>query len=229
MGKKDKSLLSILIFACVILMVTSSCEWENVSGSRTSVVTQESSYDQETETPTHGLANQINDGGLISSDPCAPLCFFGVIPGETDYDIALALMEEAGVSPDARYGFQQHEGSTVIESIGFEPSVPITLAEVEEIHGSPDYVLIFALGGNEPVLYAWVYYNSFNGILELPPNEEIGSLLDDTQFEGSQYQIDPSLQILAVHYMEPAGYEIYLAENPHPWEGYISYPENQIE
>ena len=229
MDKKDKPLLSILIFPCVILMITSGCEWENVSRSRTSEVSEEIGYDEETEIPTHSPTTQINDGGLISLDPCAPPCFFGIIPGETDYGDALDLMDEAGVSPDSSYGFQQREGSTVIESIAFEPSVPITLTAVQEIHGPPDYVLIFALGGNEPVLFAWVYYDAFNGILELPPQEEIGHLLEETQLGGSNYQIEPSLQILAVHYMEPAEYEIYIAENPHPWAGYISYPENQIE
>src|SRR5258708_7719585 len=57
------------------------------------------SNNQEINTPTPRVAFDIGDGGLISRQPCAPPCFFGIHVGETSFDQAIPILETNNIHP----------------------------------------------------------------------------------------------------------------------------------
>src|SRR5437762_11446844 len=86
-----------------------------------------------------GVAD-INDGGLISGDPCGPPCFWKIIPGVTTEDEVTRIFQardllqrcenirnerETGVRGIVcfnKVNISFRPGTNIVEGVGFEPS-----------------------------------------------------------------------------------------------------------
>ena len=105
----------------------------------------------------------IGDGGLLSGLPCAVPCVYGIQIGETPLAQVIPVLEQNGLSEcqteesDSWIGItcgysvvvQVDKATSIVNATGFYPSVPISLAEIIEKYGEPNFVLIQAEGSAE--------------------------------------------------------------------------------
>ena len=105
----------------------------------------------------------IGDGGLLSGLPCAAPCVYGIQIGETPLDQVIPVLEQNGLSEcqsedSASWigiicGYsvvvQVDKATSIVNATGFYPSVPISLAEIIEKYGEPDFVSLQAEGSVE--------------------------------------------------------------------------------
>jgi hypothetical protein len=98
----------------------------------------------------------IGDGGLISQFPCGPLCFFNITPGTTTLDQAKIIMHSIDPNGICTYYDDKHgikaikcnpvtiinygESNDLVEGISFIPQQQITLGEILNLYGPPDYI-----------------------------------------------------------------------------------------
>jgi len=105
----------------------------------------------------------IGDGGLLSSLPCAASCVYGIQIGETLLDQVIPLLKQNRLSECQREesaswigitcGYsvivQVDRATSVVNATGLYPSAPISLMEIIEKYGEPDYVFLQAEGTTE--------------------------------------------------------------------------------
>src|SRR5688572_5386158 len=133
-------------------------------------------------TPFPEMAD-IGDGGLLSGLPCAAPCVYGIRIGETALDHVIPTLEQNGLAPCYREdnlsgigltcGYsvvvQVDSGTRVVNPTGFYPSVPISVGEIIEKYGEPDFVTLQADGTTEaPTSRMWLYWDSLRMTVEMP-------------------------------------------------------------
>jgi len=105
----------------------------------------------------------IGDGGLLSGLPCATPCVYGIRIGETPLDQVIPTLQQNGLSEclteenlswiGITCGYsvvvQVDKATSIVNATGFYPSVPISLAEIIEKYGEPDFVSLRAEGSIE--------------------------------------------------------------------------------
>jgi hypothetical protein len=178
----------------------------------------------------------INDGGLISQNPCGPPCFFGITAGKTTYSEFNAIINadksifsnckimddnpnlganHFGVNCDHSLGV----GFTnqIVDNIGFFPSPDIALQNVLTMYGPPDLVETqISSSPEEPIELGMIlFYDNYHMILA-----------PQTQ-SGTEFPIGPDTLINNVTYFSKDSYQT-IRENAAPfgtsWKGYGSYP-----
>jgi hypothetical protein len=175
----------------------------------------------------------IQDGGLVSGEPCGPPCFWGIVPGETTEGEALEIVPNAlnrqncrvynneagsglrGISCDNQIGLNFVRGTDVVGGIAFSPSDSLTVGDFVAMHGDPDAALVTALGLPENPHTTMQLY--FDGIWTT-----IG--LDEQ--EGFAYMVSASTLIMSVGYAEPDFYAVshrYTVS----WTGYGEYQRSE--
>ncbi len=162
--------------------------------------------------PTPPVMADIGDGGLLSSLPCVAPCVYGIRIGETPLDQVIPVLEQNGLSECQREdslswigitcGYsvvvQVDTATSVVNATGFYPSVPISLGEIIEKYGEPDYIVLQAEGTTEaPASRMSVFWDSINMTVAMPwinshmyvleaiTTAEMVTFLDDVQYFDS--------------------------------------------
>src|SRR5215207_8267712 len=108
--------------------------------------------------PTPPIRADIGDGGILSDIPCPSPCVFGIRMGETQLDQVIPVLEQNGLSQCQTEESASWIGITcgnsvvvqvdraisVVNATGLYPSVPISLGEIIEKYGEPDFVSLRA-------------------------------------------------------------------------------------
>ena len=217
---KRKIAISVLF---AILLV--SC-----SAAKTVIPTQE--IDLENMDPVTAMAYlaediDIGDGGLLSGQPCASPCIFGIRVGETQLEQVIPVLGENGVShcwtePNVswslvscggnRLNVQVDMQTNLVNAIWFYPSDPISLGEIIKKYGEPNYLTLDqeALGTIHPRFY----WNSIRMSVLLP------------EIPGETYDVEKTTAVEAISFSDENLYRISDKETNSyykPWKGYGIY------
>jgi hypothetical protein len=224
-----------IAFSVLFLIVLVSC-----TTIETKIPTQD--IDLENIDPTAAVAYlmediNIGDGGLLSGMPCSSPCAFGIRIGETQLDQVIPILEKNGVSrcwtePSVswflvscggnRLNVQVATDTNLVNGIWFYPSVPVSLGDIIEKYGEPNYVTVDQEGGPGTV-HPRFYWNSIRMLVTMPEiaseaynvektSEVEGiSFLDETLYRTSEKETDP-------YYKPWNGYGIYKPK-PFPTNG----------
>jgi len=118
----------------------------------------------ESPSPTYVVVEMfsIGDGGLISGQPCESPCFFGIRLGETHLDQVIKILEINGITPCtqinetnifcsasniANVSVAIDAKTLIVSGVGYNPSIPITVGDIVEKYGVPNFVYV-EQGGN---------------------------------------------------------------------------------
>ncbi len=173
----------------------------------------------------------IGDGGIFSEKPCASPCFFGIRIGETSSEQVTPSLGSQGVAPCYKYeeanimcgvGFFANVWVTVdlstslVHSIGYDPSIPISVADIVEKYGNPNYVWVYSEGIPEfPKLSLSIFWDSIKMEIDLPT-------IDDN--EKHTYSIEESTEIQWITFYDDAVYSVRTLEgDAQSWNGYSVY------
>lgn len=169
----------------------------------------------------------IGDGGLLSGQPCLSPCAFGVRIGETQLDQVIPVLENNGISrcwtePNISWSLVSCGGNrlriqvdmhtSLVNSISYDPSVPISLGVIIEKYGGPNYVTVDpeAAGTIHPRLY----WNSLRMVVPLPV------------ISGEVYDVRTTTIVEAISFSDENLYRTSEKESdPYykPWNGYGRY------
>jgi hypothetical protein len=172
----------------------------------------------------------IGDGGLLSDLPCASPCVYGIRIGETPLDQVIPILEQTGLSECQREesaswigiicGYrvvvQVDRATSLVNSTGFYPSVPISLGKIIEKYGEPDYVFLQAEGTTEaPTSRISLHWDSLKMTVEMP------------QINSHMYELAGTTTAEMVIFLDEAQYinssEIEFGEFYQRWNGYGAY------
>lgn len=172
----------------------------------------------------------IGDGGLLSGLPCAAPCVYGIQIAETPLDQVIPILEQNGLSQCQREesaswigitcGYrvvvQVDRATSVVNATGFFPSAPISLGEIIEKYGEPDYVFLQAEGTTEaPTSRISLHWDSLKMTVEMP------------QIDSHIYALEGRTTAEMVIFLDEAQYidssEIELGEFYQQWNGYGAY------
>lgn len=187
--------------------------------------------------PTSAPDYDILDGGLLSNTPCAAPCFLGIEPGTTDHVEAgeiLRSLDKNHICNEIDFydelsgtqvvgwtcsniGVTYNKESGLVNSIRFEPTIPVVLGQVVDLHGKPDLVVVFQNDDyHVQTVTCDIYYFDKNIILPL-----------DVLREGEECKIDSKTQILAVNYLDEKemtyNIEVF-SDFSVAWKGFGVYP-----
>jgi hypothetical protein len=219
---------------CILLLFLSACLEPN-SGAHQGIKTDEPNGHSNL-TEEKGLFD-IGDGGLLSGEPCAPPCFLGVIPGVTTEDEARDTLRNRGVELQQCKEFNDGmEGgmhsivcghaflinfqfrSDVVDSVGFGPTLSLTVGDAIAKYGDPDAVVAVRLGldNSDPMYGMALYYDKI----------DIGLNLVDQA--NDFFDVTPSTKIENVGYYARSSYEqTQQSKLLMKWEGYGRYVEHR--
>ena len=172
----------------------------------------------------------IGDGGLLSGLPCAAPCVYGIQIGETPLDQVIPRLEQNGLSECHREesaswigitcGYsvvvQVDRATSVVNATGFYPSVPISLGEIIEKYGEPDFVSFRVEDSPDgPASRINLFWDRIKMIVEIP------------QIEGHMYGLEGTTTAEMVNFLDDAQYfdssELEFGEFYQRWNGYGTY------
>lgn len=172
----------------------------------------------------------IGDGGLLSGIPCAAPCLYGIQIGETPLRQVIPMLEQNGLSEcqteesaswiGITCGYsvvvQIDRATRIVNATGFYPSVPISLGEIIEKYGEPDFVSLQAEGSAEaPTSRLSLFWNTLKMTIEMP------------QIDSHIYALAVTGTAEMVIFLDDAQYidsnEISFGEYYKPWNGYGTY------
>jgi hypothetical protein len=180
--------------------------------------------------PTHPKLADIGDGGLLSGLPCAAPCVFGIRIGETQLDQVIPTLEQNGLSDcltedsaswiGITCGYsvvvQVDKPANLVNVIGFYPSRPISLGEITERYGEPDFVTLQPDGPTEaPTSRMHLYWDSLQMTVAMP------------QINSHMYTLEATTTAEMVIFLDEAQYidssQAEFGEFYKLWNGYGTY------
>ena len=215
-----------IAFSVWFVIVLVSC-----TVAETSVPTQ--AIDLENMDPTEAVAFlgediDIGDGGLLSGLPCSSPCTFGIRIGETQLEQVIPILEKNGVSRcwtepsvswflvscgGSRLNVQVATDTNLVNGIWFYPSAPISLGDIIEKYGEPNYVTVDQEGGPGAV-HPRFYWNSIRMLVTLP------------EIAGEAYDVEKTTEVEGISFSDETLYrtsekasDLYYK----PWKGYGIY------
>lgn len=172
----------------------------------------------------------IGDGGLLSGLPCAAPCVYGIRIGETPLDQVIPMLEQNGLLECQREesaswigitcGYsvvvQVDRATSVVNATGLYPSSSISLGEIIEKYGEPEYVFLQAEGTTEaPTSCISLHWDSLKMTVEMP------------QIESHTYTLEETTTVEMVLFLDEAQYtdtsEVSFGEYYKRWNGYGVY------
>jgi hypothetical protein len=175
-------------------------------------------------------ATNIGDGGILSGVPCSASCVFGIRVGETRFDQVMPILEKNGIASSdcltepnvswflfdcgaGRLNVQVDTQTQIVNGVWFHPNDSISLGEIIEKYGEPNYVTVDqegALGTIHPRFY----WNSIRMLVTLPEiSAKTYDIQKTTEVEGIQFS-DENLFRTSDKESDP-----YYK----PWDGYGTY------
>lgn len=180
--------------------------------------------------PTPPVRADIGDGGLLSGLPCPAPCVYGIRVGETQLDQVIPLLKQNGLAECQREdslswigiicGYsvvvQVDTATNVVSTTGFYPSVPITLGEIIEKYGKPDFVAWRATDTPEALASRIsLFWDTLKMTVEMP---EINSHLYALEKTTAAEMV---LFLDETHYIDSS--EVPFGEFYQHWNGYGTY------
>jgi hypothetical protein len=169
----------------------------------------------------------IGDGGLLSGLPCSSPCTFGIRVGETQLDQVIPILEKNGISHcwtessvswfliscgGNRLNIQVATATNLANGIWFYPNVPISLGDIIEKYGEPNYV---TLGQEAPgTIHPRFYWNSIRMLVMVP------------EISGGTYKVKKTTEVEGIDFSDENLYRTSEKESdPYykPWKGYGIY------
>jgi len=169
----------------------------------------------------------IGDGGLLSGQPCASPCAFGIHVGETQLDQVVPVLGSNGISrcwtePNiswsliscggSRFNVQVDMHTSLVNAIWFDPSVPISLGDIIEKYGEPNYVTVDQQAPE--TIRLRFYWNSIRMLVMLP------------EHSGETYNVEKTTEVEGIDFSDENLYRTSDKETePYykPWSGYGMY------
>jgi hypothetical protein len=173
----------------------------------------------------------LQDTSLISGEPCAAPCWRGIIPGETEWGDALARLQDDPTLQDVKEqqseesseiaaSFQRRDGvpccliysrdGTLVDQILLQLAPDITVAEVLEVYGEPQYVSGAEVSAEQASLA--LYY---------PENQMVVYAFVAGKETG---ELTPQSEVFAVLYVRERDMTEVIEYSPlYNWEGYKTY------
>jgi len=200
------------------------------TAARTEAPTQ--AIDLENMDPTTAIAYlaediDIGDGGLLSGHPCPSPCAFGIHVGETQIDQVIPVLGNNGISrcwtePNVswsliscggnRFRVQVDMHTSLVNAVSFDPSVPVSLGDIIEKYGEPNYVTVDQDGPG--TIHPRFYWNSIRMLVSLP------------EISGETYKVIQTTEVEDVDFSDENLYRTTeKATDPYykPWTGYGIY------
>jgi hypothetical protein len=171
---------------------------------------------------------QIGDGGLFSGNPCGPPCFLGIQPDVTSYDEVISILSEnQDLNYCKEFNNSQDGGSrglkcadsyvigfdlarTVVTHLGFTPTERITMKEVVEAYGEPEWISVSTGGYAKTVSTALLFYPQYNMRL----------LLEEQ--DGDTYLVQSSSKVDTIVYLGKTSFQESV-EWAQKWSGFEEY------
>ena len=180
--------------------------------------------------PTPPIMADIGDGGLLSGLPCAAPCVYGIRIGETQLDQVIPMLQQNGLSEcyhednlswiGITCGYsvvvQVDKPTNLVNATGFYPSIPISLGEIIEKYGEPDFVALRAEDSpNGPSSRISLFWDSLRMTVAMPKiNSHIYALEEKTNPEMVLF-LDEE------HYTDSS--KVEFGEFYQRWNGYGTY------
>lgn len=210
----------------ILVLILVSC-----SAARTEVPPQNIAL--ENMDPTAAIAYlmediDIGDGGLLSGLPCPSPCTFGVRIGETQLDQVIPVLAKNGISrcwtePNVswfliacggnRLNVQVDTHTNLVNGIWFSPRVAISLGDIIEKYGEPNYVTVDQ-DGAPGAIHPRFYWSLIRMLVLLP------EISDET------YDVEITTEVEAISFLDENLYRTSEKESdPYykPWNGYGLY------
>lgn len=183
-------------------------------------------------TPQIRSDRYLFDTSVVSLDPCGPPCWRGITPGETNWDDAITIVEDATdinelqiqadeESERIAAAWNAAEGELCCqmftddgETISFliiQTTPDTTLGEVIEQHGDPDYAIGETLTDDQGLFS--LFYQDIPMLLYVFIAGESGELSATSEVVGFAYMTDDTMQLL-IDSADPG---------LHAWDGYQSF------
>lgn len=211
----------VIIISLLLLNALTACGLSKTAPSQSTDFPQEPTQIIATKTQ----AIDIGDGGLISGQPCASPCFFGIRIGETQLNQVIPILKDNGISPCTYFnkriivcGGQVNIGADsstfIVNGVMFDPSISISVGEIVESYGNPSSAIVEVdnTGTPEsPKLLAFLLWDSIKMMIELPELPLMGE---------SIYVIKNTTEVRFIHFLDDASYSYGY---PQPWKGYGEY------
>jgi hypothetical protein len=171
----------------------------------------------------------IGDGGVLSGEPCSAPCVFGIRPGETPFDQVLPTLEKNGIASSkcleepnvswylftcgaGRLNVEVDTQTNIVVSVWLLPNASISLGEMIEKYGEPNYVTLDQEGVG--TIHPRFYWNSLRMLVLLP------------QIPGNTYDIKKTTVVEGISFSDESVYRISdKVPNSYykPWKGYGIY------
>ena len=175
----------------------------------------------------------IGDAGLLSDVPCASPCVFGMQAGETRLDQVPRFLEANGLAASkcftepsvswivvscgmGRFNVQVNAQTKIVNGIWFRPNTSISVGEILDKYGKPDYVAVFhdKLPEGSTIL-VYLFWDSKRMSIILP------------EIAGDVYAIEKATRIEQADFSDDdlyqASSEIQLGQGYKLWHGYGDY------
>jgi hypothetical protein len=172
----------------------------------------------------------IGDWGILSGIPCSAPCVFGIRAGETRFDQVMPVLEKNGISSSdcltepnvswflftcgaGRLNVQVDTQTNIVNAVWFLPLVRISLGEIIEKYGEPNYVTLDQEGA-PGTIHPRFYWNSLRMLVSLP------------EISGSTYDIQKTTQVEVIEFSDETLYRTADKESDpyfRPWDGYGVY------
>ena len=213
--------IAISIFLLIVLV---SCAAPN-TGISTQAATLESPLP-----PTPPVMADIGDGGLLSGLPCAAPCVYGIQIGGTPLDQVIPTLQQNGLSEclteenlswiGITCGYsvvvQVDRATSIVNATGFYPSISISLGQIIEKYGEPNFVSLQADGPEDaPTSRMSLFWDELNMNVAMP-------LID-----SHMYALEGTTMAEMVMFLDDVLYtdssEIEFGEYYKQWNGYGTY------
>jgi len=174
----------------------------------------------------------IGDGGVLSGVPCSAPCVFGIQAGETQFDQVLPTLEKNGIASwkcfqepsvswylfdcgAGRLNVQVETQTNIVTAVWLLPNDPISLGEMIEKYGEPNYVTLDQEAPGTPgTIHLRFYWNSIRMSVVLP------------EIPGNTYDVEKTTAVEIIRFSDENLYRIFeKATNSYskPWKGYGIY------
>jgi hypothetical protein len=171
----------------------------------------------------------IGDGGLFSGVPCGPPCFWNITPGKTTEAEAKHILTEVlrlvgcrefnnesisglrGISACGnRVGISFRHNSDIVEIVSFNPSETVTVGDVVDRYGPPEWVSVTPSGLPErPKSAMVIHFDAFNATLSLGVQVGLFTVSSSSPIEAVGYSDDEAYALSRQYSVKWRGYGTY--------------------
>lgn len=174
--------------------------------------------------------NFLQDTSFVDGDPCGPPCWRDIVVGETPWNEAITIIEDDATLADLEQQTADDssiigalwapvdgdgccqmfsEDGEIVDVLILQTAPLVTLGEVLDEHGDPEYLTGETLTDDQGVFS--LFYPDLNMLIYAFVAGESGELTEASEVIGFGYFSDARMELLL------------LTNDLHAWEGYQSY------